>query len=231
MLEAADQYEKALTYPTSNSKRRHIYLYLGKSYESSQRLEKSVEAYELAVLYDKKNWKRHRDLAGLYERVRLFKKAEHAYTKAIQLFPSEVTLYFSLGRTYRKMGLYSQAEQNLKRSLDLGYQMHLVNFELSRVFEGQGRFGAAAEACQRSLSPAPTPEEAGRFVYLSVLADRPALVDESLKELRAVEKNKESLAFYENMVELLRGSPLQVLQLKTPDPTLQRIIASLSLNN
>src|SRR4051812_47004961 len=63
MREAAYEFEKALDEDTSRSMKRHIYLYLGKSYESFERPDKAIAAYEQALAYDPKNWRRHRDLA------------------------------------------------------------------------------------------------------------------------------------------------------------------------
>ena len=54
--------EQALTYRPKKKIKKRTYLYLGKSYESHVGLEEAIGAYEQAVIYDRKNWKRHRDL-------------------------------------------------------------------------------------------------------------------------------------------------------------------------
>lgn len=113
--EASKAFEESLLNPTRRSLKRHIYRFLGKSYESSGRIDKAIDAYEQAVRYDKSNWRRYRDLGVLYEEMRLTNKAVEMYSQAIKLGPREASLYWNRGRTRRKMSLYEKAEPDLKK--------------------------------------------------------------------------------------------------------------------
>ncbi len=197
-IEASDAFEKALSFDTSRSQRRHIYLFLGKSYESSGRLDKAISAYENATLYDKKNWKRHRDLAGLYEQAELFWKAKASYEEAVGLNPKEPSLFISMGRIWRKIGLYSYAESWLDKALATGTDRPAVQEQLSFVYEGQGRFDRAAAAC------ADTADNGKRLIYLAGLAGNDALVKEGQARLAKSKMARGTRQDYENLVQWLQ---------------------------
>src|SRR5258708_4261637 len=115
MADAAAAFQSALENKTSRSQRRHIYLFLGKSFESSGRPDKAIEAYEQAIHYDPKNWRRYRELGVMYQSVKLNRQAIEVYEKAIRLNPAEPTLYYQIGSTWRDLRLTTYAEANLKK--------------------------------------------------------------------------------------------------------------------
>jgi tetratricopeptide (TPR) repeat protein len=221
MPEAAQAFEDALTHDTDRGMRRHIYLYMGKSYESHGRIDKAISAYEQAVISDRRNWRRHRDLAHLYEEAQLFRKAIASYQEALKLDPKDDSLLLALGRTRRKLGLYPEALPFLTQALDDDYHPAAVQEELSLVYQGEGRFEEAALACSKSLTADAAPAAAARLVYLSLLADDAALTKQGFEWLKQLHASPETVRFYENLVEL-RRSPHPV-----SDPKLQALLRSL----
>jgi tetratricopeptide (TPR) repeat protein len=232
MADAAVAFENALLGNPSRSERRHITLFLGKSYESSGRTDKAITAYEQALELDPKNWKRHRDLAVLYEESQLYRKAILGYEDALQRDPKELSLLVALGRVHRKMGLCDAAEFFLVQDRNLGDTSIEVDREFSFVYEIQGRFGESAAAWEKSLGQASTAADMGRFIYLSCLAKNKPLADKGLAQLKALSVNDETRRFYENLVELLsKEAPPQPLNLSvaqaSQDPTLKGLIDSI----
>lgn len=202
MKEAAQAFEAALQHDTTRKMRRYIYLYMGKSYESSSRIDKAIPAYELALRYDKKNWRRHRDLGLLYEQAELYRQALASYEVALKRNPKEAGLFLAMGRTWRKLGLYSEAEPWLRQAENAGHRVDQVQEELSLLYEGQGRFGEAATECSKNVSADSTIEKKARLVYLAALAGDSALIKQG--KLLLAGAPRETILFYENLVELLR---------------------------
>jgi uncharacterized protein HemY len=198
--EAVKAFEEALSYGPPNHLKKHIYLYMAKSQESAGRADKAIDSYEHAVAYDKNNWRRHRDLAHMYDVVRLPQKSIAAYEKAAALHPREPSIHFALGRLWAELALYEKAEKNFMLALDNGYNQHDVFSGLSSVFEAQGKYGEAAGVWAETLSINSSPADWGRLVYLALLARNNDLVEKGMTGLKhAQPASEETLRFYESM--------------------------------
>ncbi len=218
MAEAAAAYEDALKFDTSRPMRRIIYLYLAKSYESSDQEDKAIKAYEEALAHDKKNWRRHRDLALQYEQVGRYDDALTHYKRALHFEPRKTILMMAVARTYREMGLASYALDWLKKAKDANHRESEVDEELSYVYEMQGRYAESAVTWSGFLGAGPAPvDQLCRLVYLGLLANDTALVKKAMKRVKAAPKSKETGVFYENLVQLLTQHPDAVLLGKTPN--------------
>ncbi|MCG3205001.1 MAG: hypothetical protein KCHDKBKB_01718 [Elusimicrobia bacterium] len=216
-VEAIRSFEKKLARGTRSHERRTLYLYLGKSYESSGRMDKAIPAYEEALIYDRKNWRRHRDLGGLYENMDLPWKAIDCYKNALRLNPKEASLFLSLGRAYRTVGLYSDAEIWLNKNLAVEPHNVRVLEQLSFLYEGKGRFIQAAHTARASGQPET------RVLYLGLLAGDPLVIKECLARLRTSSYSKETRQAYENLVEWLRRPPMEILSGKAVPPDLKSL--------
>jgi tetratricopeptide (TPR) repeat protein len=203
--EAIEAFDNSLTYGPPTVLKKHIYLYLGKSYESSGRIDKAISAYEQAVNFDKRNWKRYRDLGGLYEREHLLEKAVASYESALRYNPKEATVHFSLGRIYRQVSQYEKAETHFVTALDLGQSEKDVFSELSFVFEAQGKFSEAASACDETLTDASSQEEWARLVYLAALGRQTELAAKGMAGLRKKNVTDETIRFYEALIRYAEG--------------------------
>jgi len=197
---AAEAFEVSLTYKTSRTMRKHIYLYLGKSYESYARLDKAISAYEMAAKYDKRNWRRHRDLAVLLEKVKLYHKAIDSYETALSRTRKKPHLHFQLGRTWGKRGIYSKAEEHLLRAKELGQKDQPLYRELSRIYEGQGRFTDAVLAFEKVLGDGSPPKDWAKIIYLSILAGKKTFANQGMDQLRKMQLSEGTLQFYESLV-------------------------------
>lgn len=218
--EAIKAFQSSLDSGTTRADRRVLYLFMGKSYESAGRLDKAVSAYEEALQYDRKNWRRHRDLGGLYEKTELNWKALGCYKEAIELSPHEPILFLALGRVYRKVGLYSDAIFWMDKALDARKDEPEVLSELSHIYEGQGRFEEAAFAAKMS-------DKVGtRLIYLAVLAGNAGLAKEGVARLGQSGVSKETRQAYENLVQLLQLPPKEILAGKSPNTALQKVLKS-----
>jgi tetratricopeptide (TPR) repeat protein len=226
MREAAATFERALECRTSKSQKRHIYRFLGKSYESDGRPDKAIEAYEQAVAYAPNNWRRHWNLAALYEEVQLFTKAESSYQAAIKHNSKEPALYVGLARTWRKMGLSDDAEDCLKKAHALGEDTALYYQELSFIYESQSRFYEAAKAYHKILKETSSPSDWGRLVYLASLGDDKETVNEGLNNLRKMDTPPQTMLFYEELADFFQKSPRDVLTMNISDPTLKTLVLS-----
>lgn len=224
MPEAAAAFATALESNGSKAMKRHDYLYLGKSYESSGRADKAVDAYRQALAYDSRNWRRHRDLGLLYKRVRLTDEAITELQAALALEPDEPTLHFDLGSVWREEGLYADAERALKRALALGHDKNRVNREMSFVLEGQGRFAEAAEFFEKTLGPSPSSPELARLIYLYALGHSSAAARAAVDRLRASGASTATVSFYDSLARLAAGGPENVLNLDGMDPSLRTLV-------
>jgi tetratricopeptide (TPR) repeat protein len=181
-------------------------------------LDKAINAYENAVLYDKRNWRRHRDLGGLYEQAELLLKAKYSYSRALELNPKEPGLFLSMGRVWRKMTLYSYALPWLEKALVSGQDIGLVQEQLSLLYEGQGQFDKAAAACEA------TNDDGKRLIYLALLAGNTRIVKEGQSRLTQAKVSRETRQVYENLIELLQHPPMDILAGKTSNPALQAML-------
>lgn len=229
MAEAAEAFEKSLEYRTTKALRRHIYVYLGKSYESYGRLDKAISAYEQAVAHDRRNARRYRDLAGLYARTKLYRKAVTTYEDGLRRDPHDSVALFGLGQSWRKIGLYAVAEPILKRAAKEGHDHLQVQRELSMLYEGEGRYAEAAEAWVKGLGNGAAPEaDLARWVYLAGIAGNSPLVNLGIARMKALEASPATIQLYENLVELLRSDPATMLSLQAAGPGIRSIVESLS---
>lgn len=226
-VEAAEEFELALTFDTDHGLRRHIYRFLGKSYESSNRIDKAISAYEQAVQADPKNWRRHRDLASLYEQVELYEKAVESYQTTLKLNPSDPDIEFSLGRTLRKSVLYEKALTHLERAQQLGIDAPVVLKELSFLYEGQGRYQEAADAYLQQMEPASSAADNARLVYLAVLARNQTMARQGMDRLKRSSDDKQTVQFYENLVELAHSTPEDLLSRYPKDRTFNSLVEAL----
>jgi len=215
MVEASQAFEAALDLDPGRKARKHIYLYLGKSYESSGRIDKAIDAYEKIADLDESNWRRQRDLAVLYEQVMLYRQAIDRYEKAAKLRPREGSLYAAMGRTWRKCNLLERAEADLKTAEDLGYDKVALRCEQSRVYEGEGRFADAASAWSECVGSGSADAAWGKLVYLAMLGGNDALAQAGLARLREMKASEETLAFYNELVRLGHEKPSRVAQGET----------------
>ncbi len=226
--QAITAFETALEHKTNRVLRKHIYVYLGKSYESSGRLDKAIEAYQHAVQYDPRNWKRHRDLGWLLEQVKVYDQAAASYAKALKYNNREMSVYFDQGRVWRKYGRYERAEKFLKQAKDHGAAGEDLDRELALVYENQGRFVEATTRYIRTVSPASSFQDWARMLYLARQANDQFLIEQSLEQMRLKPEAEQSLAFYEEVVELYTDSPARVLTLELHDPTLKNLVTSMA---
>lgn len=228
MVEASQAFEKAIEGPLSTSTKRKVYLYLGKSYESSDRPDKAIEAYEQSVQLDPQNWRRYRDLAQQYLRVKIYKSAIVGFDKAIELNPKESSLPFLLGRTYQEMGLYVRAESNLKKAASLGVSGADLDREFSYIYEGKGHYAAAADMWKKTLTPASNEEDIGRYIALAGLAHNKIMAEDGLSMLKKGKASAETIAFYQSLIELPTQDPESVLALKTTNSTLKNLMENIT---
>lgn len=214
--EAADAYEKALTFKPNRSLKKHIYRFMGKSYEAHGHYAKAIAAYELSVKYDRKNWKRPRDLATLYERVRLYSKSIEAIEMALKLNPKEATLHASLGRLWRKIGYYRLAKSSLIQANQMNPDDQENLYELSLVHEGLGDFSKAADFQYKTLTRFSSESEWGRWIYLVSMQGDDFLRSKGLAELKNLEVSEKVMNFYKRISVLIieKRDPLKVVQLK-----------------
>jgi len=207
MVQASEAFETALTYRTTQDLRRHISLFMGKAYESSGRRDKAISAYQEALRTDPGNWRRHRDLAGLYEEVRLYRKARDFYASARELAPREPSLHFVSGRILRKMGLYKEAEPYFSKADVLGHDDNAIHRELSFVKEGRGDAVNALVEWRKGAGTSEAPEDIARLIYLAVLIDDQGGAKADLKRLKGAGAAPETLQLYENLIELGPAAP------------------------
>ncbi|OVE75759.1 hypothetical protein BVX98_06795 [bacterium F11] len=225
--DAAEAFEKSLQYRPNRFMKRHIYRFLGKSYESYGRLDKCLAAYEQSVYYDRRNWKRHRDLAQIYEKVHLYENAIESYRIAIKRSHKEGSLCVSLGRTYRKMGLYKEAEENLLKAQSLSPQDKTFYRELSLVYEGKSQFQKALLTFEKVISESSPAEDWIRFVYLSVLSDNKTFANQGMDQLRKKKVTEETLNFYETLAQLTNGTLENLFTQKETDPMIERLFTEI----
>lgn len=197
--EAVDAFENALENPCRGDLRRHVTLYLAKSFESSDRPDKALAAYSEAVAADPKNWKRHRDLGRMQEMGGQLRSALASYAEAARLHPAEPSLWLDQGRAWRKIGLYNDAESALRKALALGSPAMEAYDELSLVLEGRGRFAAALAMTAKTLLDGSSDSAWGRHLYLAVLAGDGAAVERTLAHFRGKGTPADTLAFYEDL--------------------------------
>lgn len=225
--EAVQAFDNALINKTTKAMRRQIYVYLGKSHQSMSRLDKAIQAYEQAVQLDRKDWRWHRDLGLLYAKTQLYRKAIDSFETALKLDrKEEASLYFELGRVWRQMGLYKKGEPHLKKALAKGHERGLVYRELSYLFEGQGRLEEAKQSWATVLEPNASTEDVARLIYLSVLAGDKSTASAGYRQLKAMNPGKDTLQFYDNLVESQTVSTDQILSLDFASAPLRILIDS-----
>ncbi len=228
MVEAAQELENSLNFDTNRSMKRQIYLYLGKSYESSGRMDRAIAAYEQAAVFDPSNWKRQRDIAQAYENVKLYGKAISYYEKAMVLDRREVEIWFPLGRAFRQAGYYEKAEVHLKKALEMSPDDTDIMRELSLVYEGQGRFLEAALMLEKSVTGDSLDAQWGRLVYLGLLAHNASISDRGMNGLMK-KGTPETLHFYSALGHLLEQGATHGPRVSSPDPTLQALLDSFTV--
>ncbi len=207
--EAIEAFDNALSYGPPTVLKKHIHLYMGKSYESSGRLDKALTSYEQAALFDKRNWRRHRDLAGLYERADLIEKAVGSYAKALRYNPRESSVHFALGRLDRRLARYEQAETHFLAALEYGQNQNDVFAELSLVFEAQGKFSEAAAAANEVTGGDAPAADWARLTYLSILGRQDDLIAKSFEGLKKKGVSEETIRFYEALKRYIGANPSQ----------------------
>ncbi|MFN0118051.1 MAG: tetratricopeptide repeat protein [Elusimicrobiota bacterium] len=215
---AIAQYENSLHLETSSEMRKHIYLYLGKSYESLGVLDKAIQSYEQALDYDPRNWKRHRDLGNLYEKSGIFFEALKSYKRSRELRENEGNIDLAIARIYRKLKLYSEGAYFLKISenhKDSKVEWHKEN---AYYLEGRGQYSAALREWESFLITDMNDQEVTHFIYLGCLAQDFKRAHQGLELLKQRKIDNKTTLFYENLVELSL--------LKDPSPSLIQSIVN-----
>src|SRR4029079_15715449 len=92
---------------------------LAAAYQGIKLYEKSIDAYQYAIVIDEKFDYAYRNIGDAYIRLRKYRDAIEALEKVLELSKPEEVIYEAIGHCYDKMKNYAQARFHYRKALHL----------------------------------------------------------------------------------------------------------------
>jgi tetratricopeptide (TPR) repeat protein len=130
--------------------RAERYYKKGASYHQQGKLNRAIESYREALIFDPDHLNTHVNLASAYLQTSRFREAEKELVYLYARKPKDEGILYNFGLLLHQTGQYVSAEAKLRKLLELD-PFHLeANLLLASIYEERGGISKAVELCMRA---------------------------------------------------------------------------------
>lgn len=124
---------------------------LGTAYQGLKLYEKSIDAYQYAVVIDEKFDYAYRNMGDAYIRLRKYNDAIEVLQKHLEIAKPEDVIYEAIGHCYEKMRKYTQARYYYRKAVHLSPGDDKLYLKIAKCYMTEENWENAVRALQSAL--------------------------------------------------------------------------------
>jgi len=124
---------------------------LAAAYQGIKLYEKSIDAYQYAVVIDEKFDYAWRNMGDAYLRLRRYREAIEALQKVLELARPEDVIYEAIGHCYDRLHNYAQARFNYRKAAHLNQENSHMFFKIAVTYMNEGIWESAVKNLETAM--------------------------------------------------------------------------------
>lgn len=124
---------------------------LAAAYQGIKLYEKSIDAYQYAIVIDEKFDYAYRNIGDAYIRIRKYKEAIEALEKVLELSKPEEVIYEAIGHCYDRLKNYAQARFHYRKASHLNGENSKLYYKIACTYFNEGLLGPAIKQLETAL--------------------------------------------------------------------------------
>lgn len=124
---------------------------LAAAYQGLKLYEKSIDAYQYAIVIDEKFDYAYRNIGDAYIRLRKYKDAIEALEKVLELSKPEEVIYEAIGHCYDKLKNYAQARFHYRKASHLNPDDSKLYYKIACTYYNEGQYSSAVKQLDSAL--------------------------------------------------------------------------------
>src|SRR6476619_4318871 len=124
---------------------------LGAAYQGLKLYEKSIDAYQYAIVIDEKFDYAYRNIGDAYIRLRKYRDAIEALEKVLELSKPEEVIYEAIGHCYDKLKNYAQARFHYRKASHLNPDDSKLYYKIACTYYNEGQYASAVKQLDGAL--------------------------------------------------------------------------------
>ena len=125
---------------------------LAAAYQGLKLYEKSIDAYQYAIVIDEKFDYAYRNMGDAYIRLRKYKDAIEMLEKVVELTRPEDVIYEAIGHCYDRLKNYAQARFYYRKASHLNTEDSKLYYKIACTYINEGQWEAAIKQLQSALN-------------------------------------------------------------------------------
>ncbi len=124
---------------------------LAAAYQGLKLYEKSIDAYQYALVIDEKFDYAYRNIGDAFIRLRKYKDAIEALEKVLELSKPEEVIYEAIGHCYDKLKNYAQARFHYRKASHLNPDDSKLYYKIACTYYNEGQYGSTVKQLESAL--------------------------------------------------------------------------------
>ena len=124
---------------------------LGASYQGLKLYEKSIDAYQYAIVIDEKFDYAYRNMGDAYIRIRKYKEAIEALEKVLELSKPEDVIYEAIGHCYDRLKNFAQARFHYRKASHLSPDDSKLFYKMACTYYNEGQWESAVKQLDSAM--------------------------------------------------------------------------------
>lgn len=124
---------------------------LAAAYQGLKLYEKSIDAYQYAIVIDEKFDYAYRNMGDAYIRLRKYKEAIEALEKVLELSKPEEVIYEAIGHCYDRLKNYAQARFHYRKASHLNPDDSKLYYKIACTYYNEEQWGSAVKQLDAAL--------------------------------------------------------------------------------
>jgi tetratricopeptide (TPR) repeat protein len=124
---------------------------LGAAYQGLKLYEKSIDAYQYALVIDEKFDYAYRNIGDAYIRLRKYREAIEALDKVLELSKPEEVIYEAIGHCYDRLHNYAQARFHYRKASHLNPDDSKLYYKIACTYYNEEQWASAVRQLEAAL--------------------------------------------------------------------------------
>lgn len=124
---------------------------LGAAYQGLKLYEKSIDAYQYAVVIDEKFDYAYRNMGDAFIRLRKFRDAIEALERVLELSRPEDVIYEAIGHCYDRMKNYAQARFYYRKASHLNQEDSKIYYKIAFTYMNEEQWQMAVKQLEQAM--------------------------------------------------------------------------------
>lgn len=124
---------------------------LASAYQGLKLYEKSIDAYQFAIVIDEKFDYAYRNMGDAFIRLRRYKEAIETLEKVLTLTRPEEVIYEAIGYCYHRMGKYAQARFNYRKASHMNPDDSKLYYKIALTYINENQWNSALKPLEQAM--------------------------------------------------------------------------------